>query len=229
MWSRHSEDRWIEFILQRLNEVTAMLPSYALGRSPERGTDLPGRLREETMDLHRTLELRMGLPSSVHNRGDYAGLLTRLLAVHSAIETRLDAPAWRGRWRSVGLELIDHERAYLLREDTRNLGMIPGPRAVPAPELTTFEEALGCLYVVEACAVDSRALAPAIQTVLGRVPTSFLDGETRGHPRPWEATLLALRRLEEDDGDCDEVILGARIGFRMFIDHVARSAWTTAT
>ena len=202
-----------------------MLPSSASGRVIARRADLPARLRDETSDLHHAVELRIGLPDAVRTRGDYGRLLTRLLAVHSAIETRLDAPIWSGQWRRTGLELIDHHRAYLLREDLKNLGSASIPRPVPSPELTTFGQALGCLYVVEGSAVGGRILAPAIQTILGRVPTAFLDGETRGHPHPWQAMLQALRRFEDDHGDGEEVILGARVTFRMFSENVARSTW----
>ncbi|MBB5640738.1 biliverdin-producing heme oxygenase [Cryobacterium roopkundense] len=205
-----------------------MLSSSSSVRVSVRRADLPARLRDETSDLHHAVELRMGLPESVRSRGDYSRLLARLFAVHSAIETRLDAPSWSEEWRAIGLELVDHQRASLLRDDLHNLGVSQIPPPALAPELTTFGQALGCLYVVEGSAVGGRVLAPAIQTILGRVPTAFLDGETRGHPHPWQATLTALRRFEDGHGDGDDVILGARITFRMFGHNVARSTWTTA-
>lgn len=205
-----------------------MLPSSASGRVFERRAALPTRLRDETADLHRMVEKRMGLPEAVRTREDYCRLLSRLLAVHSAIELRLDAPSWSGHWRGTGLDIVEHRRAYLIREDLRNLGESSTPRPVRPPELTTFGQALGCLYVVEGSAVGGRVLAPAIQTAIGRVPTAFLDGETRGHPHPWQALVHGLRRFEDDTGDGEEVILGARVTFRMFSENVARSTWTTA-
>jgi len=188
--------------------------------------DLPGRLHDETAELRHSVEQRVGVPESVRNRTDYVRLLERSLAMHTAIEIRLDAPAWSSQWRGLGVILIDHRRTALLQDDLRNLGGDPSPRPLPPPEITTFAQALGCLYAIEQAALSARKLAPAIQARIGRVPTTFLDDDLRGHPRPWHATVNALRRYEEARGDVGDVVLGARITFRALGEQIAHVRWT---
>lgn len=182
-------------------------------------SDLPRRLREETAELHRGVEDAVDLPASVRTRGDYAELLGRFLDLHAHLERRLASPPWRVRWTQLGIDIARYARSDLLVADLTRLDAAPSPRRPERlPPLRTFGEALGCLYVLEGSSLGGRVLAPAIRSTVGDVPVSFLIGQGRRHPEPWQAVRQALRLVDPREGD--PVVLGARETFAAFGAHL---------
>ncbi len=190
--------------------------------SDRRVVDLPRRLREETSNLHRSVEDGVDLPASVRTRGEYVDLLDRFFQLHAPLEQRLASSVWGQRWTEHGIDLERHARAHLLADDLFRLDAVPSSRPVFLPQLRTFGEALGCLYVLEGSSLGGQVLAPAIRSAVGDVPVSFLAGEGREHPKPWRAVGEALRRF--DARQADSVVLGARGTFAAFGAHLGCSA-----
>ncbi len=187
---------------------------------------LPTILRNDTADLHRRVEGDVGLPDSVHTRGDYVALLRRLHGFHSMVETMWLDPQWDGDWLAVEIDVDVHLRTRQLALDLAELGVHSTPIQAPELGLRSFGGVLGSLYVVEGSALGGRVLAPHLRAAAGDVPTSFFDSAGRNHPQPWRAVKAALCAYEEAAEDFSSVIEGARVTFRAFGIHVGRSTWS---
>lgn len=195
------------------------------GRAGERRAGgLPERLRAATADLHREVERAADLPGSVRDRDDYVDLLGRFHDLFAPLETRLGTGPWKPGWVDVGVELPAHRRAHLLLDDLAHLGARPPRRPVHLPQLASFGQALGCLYVLEGSALGGSVLAPAFRRTLGDLPTRFLIGDGRPVPAPWRSVRSALSRFDESGGGCEDVVVGARQTFIAFGRHLCGRA-----
>ena len=196
-----------------------------LGAAPARDLrhGLPERLRLETAELHAAVEAAIDLPGSVRTRSDYVTLLQRLHRIHACLEEQLAVGVWAGQWPDIGLDIAAHRRAHLVAADLGRLGAPAMTRAVPALRLTSFGQALGCLYVLEGSSLGGRIVAGVIRSAIGEVPTTFFDGAGRNHPAPWRAVCAALRRFEAYCASGD-VLVGARETFLAFGGHLAAVA-----
>ena len=201
-------------------------PSTLARRQADAGVaeKLPARLRRETASLHARVEAVTGLPGSVRRRGDYVTLLQRLHGFHAAVETRLRDPRWAGDWAGLGLDLTEYRRAHLLVEDLAAMQEPAPPEPPPDFRLGSsgsFAGALGCLYVAEGSSLGGRVIGPAIRSAVGDVPIAFFESAERRHPSPWRTLTAALHRFDDDGGDADAVVEGARHTFLAFEQLVA--------
>lgn len=191
--------------------------------------DLPRRLRLETAALHREVEAETGLPGSIRSVEGYVRLLDRTLTFHAIVMRALADPRWASQWTPVGVELGMHDRTAALRADLAELGFVREPDTARPLDISSFGEALGCLYVVEGSALGGQLLWPAIRDQIGPVPLSFFSGEGREHPVPWRATQAALRAYESHDHDTRPVLAGAVTTFHAYRDLVALDLLTRHT
>jgi len=159
---------------------------------------------------------QIDLPGSIRTREDYVALLSGLHDLHGPLEHRLAEAWWRPRWEEIAVDLADHRRAHMLVSDLALLGAAPSGRRGSVPRLTTFGQALGCLYVLEGSSLGGRMVLPAITAAIGEVPSGFFSGAGRRHPACWRAVQKALGRYEDAGGDPGQVLFGACETFAAF-------------
>jgi heme oxygenase len=189
-----------------------------IGQGAER---LRVRLRVETAEWHDRVEAVADVPNSIQTRGAYVELLSRLHELHSPLEADLAAPRFHYDWLDLGVDVSSHRRAHLLAVDLERLGATT-PRARTPVRFATFGHALGCVYVLEGSSLGGRTIARLVRETLGEVPTTFLTGEGRTHPSPWQTVCGALTRFEAGGGDGDAVVSGACDTFAAFANHLGR-------
>ena len=176
---------------------------------------IASRLRSETAPLHKATEAVVDLPGSVSSVAEYGVLLGGLREFYASAHAAMDDDRWRDDWATVGLDLADHERVALLDADLAEMGLAPN-ETITTFDLNSFDEALGCLYVVEGSSLGGKFLGPALTQAVGGIPTSFYDGDGREHPRPWRRVQAALAAFDESGRDGDAVVAGAVIAFEKF-------------
>jgi heme oxygenase len=192
--------------------------------SPAAHVGLPERLRHETAACHRAVEALADIAGTIGNPADYVKLLRRLHGLHAGLEQLLAAEVWAPGWASVGVHLAAYQRAHQLTVDLDALGETATTPAIALPSLPTFSHALGCLYVLEGSALGGRLVAGIIRAAIGDVPVSFLTGVGRPQTAPWTGLRRALRHFEDQGGDGDSVVSGARTTFAAFGVHLAGPA-----
>jgi heme oxygenase len=180
-------------------------------------------VRVETAAWHHQVEAVADLPNSVHTRGEYVALLSRLYELHSSLERELAAPRFHDAWRSVGVDISAHRRAHRLEADLMVLGATMPTGSRESTPLATFGHALGSLYVLEGSSLGGPTVARIVRATLGDVPTTFLTGEGRSRPPPWLAVCAAMACFDARGGDGDAVVSGACDSFAAFADHVGRA------
>lgn len=186
------------------------------------GVDLPERLRRETAACHREVEAAADIAVTVRTRADYVELLLRFHALHDGLEELMAAEVWASGWADVGVRIDDYRRTDQLGADLDALGGVTPARPISRPSFATFSEVLGCLYVLEGSALGGRVVAGIVRAAVGEVPVAFLTGIGRPQAAPWAGVRRALRRFDDQGGDGDGVLTGARATFAVFGDHLNR-------
>ena len=109
---------------------------------------------------------------SAHADPHYVQYLVRLRGLHTAVEGRLDT----FDFTPFGFDYRGWHRSRLIEDDLACLGCprewLTEQRSPPAPVLSSADEALGCVYVVEGSAIGARAILPQIERRLGLTPGS---------------------------------------------------------
>jgi heme oxygenase len=180
---------------------------------------LAARLRSETAELHHATEEQAGVPATVNSTRDYMVLLQRMLAFHLAAEAVFHEPRLASSWATIGIAIGSHDRSELIIRDLRALGVDSahgGEHHASGLNISTFAEALGCLYVVEGSSLGGRFIGPAIVEKLGAVPTAYYDSDGRSHPAPWRSVKAALAEYDKAHDNCGGVIDGAIATFTFF-------------
>src|SRR6476646_7741297 len=115
----------------------------------EDASPLRQQLKRETADLHRRLEIDLGLLESELTLDRYRRVLEFFLGFYAPVEAGLARVAVAGP--PLGLAL--RARAPLIESDLASLGLSQReiadlPRCADLPRLSSTEELAGCLYVV---------------------------------------------------------------------------------
>jgi heme oxygenase len=179
------------------------------------------RLRSATGPIHESLHHHPAVVALLGSTAPmylYRELLGRLYGVYVPLEHEIE----RAR-RHLGDELRRsmRPRAGLLMHDLEALGLSPSalgrfdkkPDVAP---MTTTEEALGALYVVQGSAFGGRAIARRLRRVgPARMPMRFFEGFPEDHDS-WRLCCEALERCATG-GDVNRLIEAAVSTFR----HVA--------
>ncbi len=142
------------------------------GQARPRGSGRPDpllALRSETKVYHDALEQELSPLVEGISLGAYASLLRRLLGFYGPLEDRLVAvqglPA-------ILTDLEDRRKAHLLVVDLLHLGMDEAklarlPMCEDGPRVSTVEEALGCLYVLEGATLGGQIITRHLKKDLG--------------------------------------------------------------
>lgn len=183
------------------------------------------QLKRETADLHRRLEMDLGLLESELSPDRYRRVLELFLGFYGPLEAGL---ARMAGVRPLGLPLRD--RAALLERDLLSVGLSQEeiddlPRCADLPQLSCVEELAGCLYVVEGACLGGQAIAPALRERLGVGKdngASFFIGDAEGTRERWNLFLAWLEGLVRAGSTPAEIVGSARATFLAFARWVER-------
>jgi heme oxygenase len=176
---------------------------------------LRAQLKAETADLHAQIELVVPLLRPTLDRDSYRAYLARLIGYQRPLEARLAAfaPAWRDH----GLDFEERRKAWRLVADLRALGLTAVelsalPECAALPTLSSFDEAWGCLYVLEGSTLGGQII---LRTVAPRLRLSacdgvaFLDGYGEQTGARWKEFTAALGQFDTSGCDRGAVVRGA--------------------
>jgi heme oxygenase (biliverdin-IX-beta and delta-forming) len=199
--------------------------STADGRR-EAASPLRQQLKRETADLHRRLEIRLGLLESELSLDRYRRVLELFFGFYAPIEARVARVASAGP----PLVLPLRARAALLESDLRWLGLSQQeiadlPRCADLPRLSSLEELAGCLYVFEGACLGGQVVAPALREQLGLQKgsgASFFIGDAQGTAARWSLFVSWLDSLARAGSATAEIVASARATFLAFARWVER-------
>ena len=135
-----------------------------------RATGAMARLRALTAVEHERLERRFDLDARLRSPASYVLLLERMLGFYRPLEERIApfaAPI-------AGLGFADRRKAQRLVDDLEAVGAPrsagPLPEATRLPSVTSADQALGVLYVLEGSTLGGALIAQQARLRLGVTP-----------------------------------------------------------
>lgn len=187
----------------RMAEVRSII------RSDPPTDGLAARVLSDTEGIRAAFAGAVDLPRTVRSRADYLDLLGAFHHAHGHLEPLLAPREWTGQWARLGVDPVLHRRKPLLDADLADLGVRVKLGSAPRPEISTFADALGALFVLDGPTVDGPALARAFRSAWPGLPTRYLSGTDRPIRRTWGIVRAALDRFGEQGGIGDDVLNGA--------------------
>ena len=165
----------------------------------EGASPLRQELRRETADLHRRLEIDLGLLESELSLDRYRRVLEFFFGFYAPVEAGLARVASAGP--PLGFPL--RARTALIESDLLSLGLSRReladlPRCADLPRLSCPEDLAGCLYVLEGACLGGQVIAPALRERLGVAKgsgASFFIGDAEGTSARWRLFLAWLEGL----------------------------------
>ena len=193
---------------------------------PEGASPLRQQLKRETADLHRRLEIDVGLLESELSLDRYRRVLECFLGFYAPVEVGLTRVASAGP--PLGLPL--RARTALIESDLLSLGLSRReiadlPRCADLPPLSCPEELAGCVYVLEGACLGGQVIAPALHERLGVAKgsgASFFIGDGERTPARWSVFLAWLEGLVRAGSATAEIVASARETFLAFARWVER-------
>ena len=186
------------------------------------------QLKRETADLHRRLEIGLGLLDPNLSLDRYRRVLELFFGFYAPIE------AGMARLASAGLAFGFPLQAPTgrIEIDLRSLGLsqrdVAGlPRCADLPRLSSREELAGCLYVIEGASLGSQFIAPVLRARLGLTEScgaSFFNGDAEGTRARWSLFLAWLEGLARAGAVTEEIVTSARATFLAFAQWVEVAA-----
>jgi len=183
------------------------------------------QLKRETADLHRRLEVDLGLLESELSLDRYRRVLEFFFGFYAPVEAGL---ARMAATHPLGLPLRD--RAALLESDLLSVGLSQReiddlPRCADLPRLSCPEDRAGCLYVVEGACLGGQVIAPALRARLGLAKgsgASFFIGDAEETRARWSLFLAWLEDLVREGAATADIVASARATFLAFARWVER-------
>lgn len=171
------------------------------------------RLREQTHESHKRLEVRLDLLHAALSLDRYRRLLARFYGFYVPVETSL---AGLCQNNVPDLQFTQRRKVHLLVQDLEALGLSQQQvRELPlcnnGPTLSSFPQALGCLYVLEGATLGGQIISRHLHSVHGIHPENggaFFGSYGPNVGRMWRAfgaTLTAYAGVQEEEA----VIIGA--------------------
>jgi heme oxygenase len=122
-------------------------------------------LRKGTADLHQQIERRVSVFREGFNLENYAQLVEQFFGFWAPVEERLSKLR---PLRDPDLALQSRLKCCLLRDDLLILGRDPEAvrQCEKLPQLDTFLQGLGCLYVLEGSTLGSRIISRRLKETL---------------------------------------------------------------
>ena len=191
----------------------------------EDASPLRQQLKRETADLHRRLEIDLGLLESELTLDRYRRVLELFFGFYAPVEAGL---ARMAAAHPFALPLRD--RAALLESDLLSVGLSQReiadlPRCADLPRLSCAEDLAGCLYVVEGACLGGQVIAPVLRERVGVAKdsgASFFIGDAEGTRARWSLFLAWLEGLVRAGSGRAEIVVAARATFLAFARWVER-------
>jgi heme oxygenase len=126
------------------------------------------RLKCETRPEHERLEHRLDLLDDTISLKRYGALLQGFYGLYVPLENRL---LHRPEWHTLGFDVEPRRKVPLLRRDLQSRGFSRAeiealPLCPALPDVSTFAQVLGCLYVLEGSTLGGQILARHFARVL---------------------------------------------------------------
>ena len=127
------------------------------------------KLKQQTRSYHETIERDMDVVYRIHSVEEYRVLLQKFWGFYDPIETKLAA---MNEWNDLNFDFEQRRKAPLLLDDLQVLGGFDRsshqlPRCTDTPQVNTFLQALGCMYVLEGSTLGGQIIARQIHETLG--------------------------------------------------------------
>jgi heme oxygenase len=175
------------------------------------------RLQLATSACHTALENQLPLMRSDLSREEYRQFVGRFFGFYAPLEAQLMAS---NHWQLLGFDYAARQKAPRLVQDLVALGgnaaeLAATPRCTNLPALTSLEQLLGCLYVIEGATLGGRIITRQLQTQLGLSPESggaFFDGYGAQTGPHWKAFCTMLTN-HADESRHGEIVAGANRTF----------------
>lgn len=126
------------------------------------------RLKCETRTEHERLEHRLDLLHDNVTGERYSALLQGFFGFYAPLEMRL---LHRPEWHALQFDVTQRRKVWLLRRDLQSRGLSSQqidalPVCSALPDVSTFAQTLGCLYVLEGSTLGGQILARHFARVL---------------------------------------------------------------
>jgi heme oxygenase (biliverdin-IX-beta and delta-forming) len=166
------------------------------------------RLKLATSSSHTALEDQLPLMHADLSLDAYRQFVGRFLGFYAPLETQLLASA---HWPQLAFDYTTRQKTPRLRQDLLALGssaeaVAATPLCAALPPLTTPEQILGCLYVIEGATLGGRIITRQLQTQLGLTPDTggaFFDGYGAQTGAHWKAFCTMLTDNADQDANKD--------------------------
>jgi heme oxygenase len=183
--------------------------------------NLSSELRVTTASLHAGIEQKLRVPAAFRSLTDYREFLLSLYRFYRPLEVRLMSFT---DWHAEGVRLFAVSPSQRLASDLSEMGVaLPDFADAPVaslPELTSFPQALGALYVIEGQSLGNQVILHDLQRKFGDKANrsiAFLRGdgpETGSRWNLFKATLDAFGARYPEARPA--VVAGARATFQAF-------------
>lgn len=179
------------------------------------------RLKLATSACHTALEDQLPLMRSDLSREEYRQFVGRFFGFYAPLESLLMAS---NHWQTLEFDYAPRQKIPRLVLDLLALGgsaaeLAATPRCTNLPALTTQEQLLGCLYVIEGATLGGRIITRQLQTQLGLTPEcggAFFDGYGAQTGPYWKAFCTMLTNHAEahaDESRHGQIVAGANRTF----------------
>jgi len=164
------------------------------------------RIKLATSACHTALEDQLPLMHSDLSREEYRQFVGRFFGFYAPLESLLRAS---NHWQLLAFDYATRQKTPRLVQDLLALGgsaaeLAATPRCTNLPALTTPEQQLGCLYVIEGATLGGRIITRQLQTQLGLTPESggaLFDGYGTQTGPHWKAfCTLLTNNADQNDG-----------------------------
>lgn len=168
-------------------------------------------VRLHTRHAHQRLEEALALVDRPLTMARYRLLLVAYTGFYGPVEARL---AVFPQWREVGIDYSRRRKLPWLESDLLVLGETPSTlrsirRCSDLPACDTFEQALGCAYVLEGATLGGRRLAGVVESQLGlsaRHGARFFHSYGEALPTMWREFRSTLLRAAETPEQHQQVL-----------------------
>ena len=179
------------------------------------------RLKLATSACHTALEDQLPLMNDDLSLSSYSQFVGRFFSFYAPLESQLMVSP---HWRSLAFDYTARQKTPRLMLDLLALGsssaeLAATPRCTNLPGLTTPEDLLGCLYVIEGATLGGRIITRQLHTQLGLTPESggaFFDGYGAQTGSNWKAFCTMLSNhadLHADENRHAAIVAGANRTF----------------
>lgn len=173
-------------------------------------------LRERTRVYHQRLEASVDVMSPALTRSRYLILLKSFYGFYLPLEAWLTA---RVEWLDAGLDFRRREKLPRLRQDFAALGLddaqveaIPICPASALPAVDTFEEALGCAYVLEGATLGGQHISRHLHGLFAmdeQSGSAFFRSYGIEVGPMWKSFVAVLNENSVEEGRREQIIVSA--------------------